>query len=83
MADVSEAEGDVDVQDLTFQSEATDDEDDLTLTVCFYASRDGGDGLWQRPVMPRSALGRAELSAHLKMLSSLSIRARQQRDRRC
>jgi hypothetical protein len=36
MADAIEAEGDVDVQDLTFQSEVTDGEDGLTMTVYFY-----------------------------------------------
>ena len=36
MADAIEAEGDVDVQDLTFQSEVTDGEDDLTMTVYFH-----------------------------------------------
>ncbi len=36
MADAIEAEGDIDVQDLTFQSEVTDGEDDLTMTVYFY-----------------------------------------------
>ena len=35
MAEAIEAEGDVDVQDLTFQSEVTDGEDDLTMTVYF------------------------------------------------
>jgi hypothetical protein len=36
MADAIEGEGDVDVQDLTFQSVVTEGEDDLTMTVYFY-----------------------------------------------
>lgn len=36
MADAIEAEGDIDVQDLTFQSEVTEGEDDLTITVYFH-----------------------------------------------
>jgi hypothetical protein len=36
MADAIENEGDIDVQDLTFQSGVTDGEDDLTLTVYFH-----------------------------------------------
>jgi hypothetical protein len=36
MADAIASEGDVDVQDLTFQSDETEGEDDLTMTVYFH-----------------------------------------------
>ncbi|GAA4361767.1 hypothetical protein [Angustibacter luteus] len=36
LADAIEVEGDVDVQDITFQSAVTGGEDDLTMTVYFH-----------------------------------------------